>query len=617
MFLSITSSKIKFISNSRYTSLIKDPSMIGRRVLGQVPNEEEISPTASLNGAESLSCPICNENMINLGQLNQHLDDTHTNNDPSESVNIGPYLEKDLKNWFRTKVVDRANSLHPLISSKLNTMDVVDNMGYFTISDSVTSSAPNSTTNSRISSPGLETSEISRSHWKKPKGNDFCHLKECKRRLNIKNGIVNCRKCGFLFCNEHTYYRLKVNQTLQYDPLGGQFVRCCITCFTNKPFFNNFEGVALEDTKTFQELREKRLESDRLKTIVLEKRLRKIFAFVYDRDNPSKVNNSEVTNYVKQIIHWQTDNELNNCPLCFKQFGRFLMRKHHCRLCGEIRCDDGCSLDIPMNYLKHLFDQSPETNEQHDQNHPTEDDTIVFDKVSLRICKLCKNRVFHKRLFTQNRSSSTGIDGLLSTIRLVNIYKEKIHQLLPGFEEDLQRLQTIDSASNSNQILPTKELEDDEQFLKMLVEKRYKIMSVFNKIDKIAKGLKLTIDQNDTLLSLKKPLAEGMTVDQLKIARSIYMQLASFLQDNMLKLQKVPNLTNKPSTENKGLSKLEIREYRDKLMVLQEQHYLINSMIDDSKKKRKFDDLKILDENLADIETEIQTISRKLGDDSF
>lgn len=42
-----------------------------------------------------------------------------------------------------------------------------------------------------------------------------------------------------------------------------------------------------------------------------------------------------------QVRVWQPDHEVRACPTCSRAF-KLWFRKHHCRLCGQIRCDD-CS----------------------------------------------------------------------------------------------------------------------------------------------------------------------------------------------------------------------------------------------------------------------------------
>ena len=40
-----------------------------------------------------------------------------------------------------------------------------------------------------------------------------------------------------------------------------------------------------------------------------------------------------------QDQEWQADEEIDDCPCCESSFG-LLTRRHHCRVCGEIRCGD-------------------------------------------------------------------------------------------------------------------------------------------------------------------------------------------------------------------------------------------------------------------------------------
>lgn len=54
------------------------------------------------------------------------------------------------------------------------------------------------------------------------------------------------------------------------------------------------------------------------------------------------------------IPTWQPDAEVSECPICHRQFG-FLFRRHHCRKCGRVVCND-CSphrITIPRQYIVH------------------------------------------------------------------------------------------------------------------------------------------------------------------------------------------------------------------------------------------------------------------------
>lgn len=53
-----------------------------------------------------LACPICNEEMVTLLQLNRHLDDTHKN--------LEEVKQNEAKDWFKTQMV-KAKRLVPFL----------------------------------------------------------------------------------------------------------------------------------------------------------------------------------------------------------------------------------------------------------------------------------------------------------------------------------------------------------------------------------------------------------------------------------------------------------------------------------------------------------------------
>ena len=46
--------------------------------------------------------------------------------------------------------------------------------------------------------------------------------------------------------------------------------------------------------------------------------------------------------------HWQADTPNDTCFRCFKQLGR-VNRRHHCRRCGRIFCDDCSCYEMKLN----------------------------------------------------------------------------------------------------------------------------------------------------------------------------------------------------------------------------------------------------------------------------
>lgn len=61
---------------------------------------------------------------------------------------------------------------------------------------------------------------IRRDHWQPHGPYDRCSDPDCGKRLGSNNGNVNCRKCGKLFCAEHTMYQMKLSRSAQHEPYG-------------------------------------------------------------------------------------------------------------------------------------------------------------------------------------------------------------------------------------------------------------------------------------------------------------------------------------------------------------------------------------------------------------
>lgn len=83
---------------------------------------------------------------------------------------------------------------------------------------------------------------ITRTHWQRPGPNDFCLDPACGKRLNATNGKINCRKCGKLFCEEHTMYQMKLSRSAQHEPVRGLWCRVCETCYKSREGYSDRHG---------------------------------------------------------------------------------------------------------------------------------------------------------------------------------------------------------------------------------------------------------------------------------------------------------------------------------------------------------------------------------------
>lgn len=131
-------------------SPIKSPSPLP-------PDAATSSP--AIESLEDLVCPICNERMITVNQLNQHIDDVHIkdNDAPSDILELASFssnaigkifnndfIKTDIKKWFGKEEDER--HLSPL-KRKTIKLDLFDGSLTFGMSDS------NKSDNIELSSP--------------------------------------------------------------------------------------------------------------------------------------------------------------------------------------------------------------------------------------------------------------------------------------------------------------------------------------------------------------------------------------------------------------------------------------------------------------------------------
>lgn len=83
---------------------------------------------------------------------------------------------------------------------------------------------------------------VTRDHWQRRAPNDACSEPACEKRLTSSNGAINCRKCGRLFCDEHTMYQMKLSRSAQHEPVRGIWCRVCETCYKSREGYNDRNG---------------------------------------------------------------------------------------------------------------------------------------------------------------------------------------------------------------------------------------------------------------------------------------------------------------------------------------------------------------------------------------
>ncbi|KAG7839429.1 hypothetical protein KL942_003040 [Ogataea angusta] len=574
--------------------------MSRRRVLGapdtgpvlgasmDVPNTPSLSSSPSSSSSslaeyDILKCPICTDSMVTLNQLNRHLDDEHEISSFGFSE-TNSQIELDFKHWFRRTLATKADSVvgkpphqNPSKHSRAATQDV---------------SFIDSTGEEETQKLTFENSSvIERDHWQKPSGSDRCSHSSCSKRLNGRNGMANCRKCGRLFCGHHSRFRIKLDSSLHSNPTNGYWSRCCQECFFSyKPGWDltKTENCALVSDKSssLKSIRLKKLNSVKLEIVALENRCIKLVGIFRDIEK-NNIPARELRSIERNLANWVDEAAINNCNICGSEFS-FWNRKHHCRICGQVVCGDasrGCSMEVPANIVVDIMNI--------DQDFKLE--KLQDSYWSIRICLNCKQKLFNKRLYFKNALYETQSD-LLQCYRQVKALEAK-------FESSIQ---------SSDKAIELKNID------------------LLGRMEKIGKVVSNKVNSLEYVSKQKQPNVGLIPVkpDELKLYKALKLHIVMFLQDNLPGLRKAQQ--EKLQTEQSELEqqtgvnnyrprllKKEIREYREKLMVLNEQKYMVQNLYNDYKKRKKFDDLKSLETNLEDLQHEIDIIEEKLGDSAF
>ncbi|AET41454.1 phosphatidylinositol-3-phosphate binding protein Ecym_8168 [Eremothecium cymbalariae DBVPG len=512
------------------------------------------SPTKIKEIDETLECPVCGSKVKGLDSLNTHLDVEHgfnydrTNSTDSSSVNL-------------TSVDQRVSSRQKSGSTiTLNTVPHVD-----------------------------------KGHWKTPTaGKSRCF--KCQKKLTPKIGMRNCRKCGELFCYNHCGLLIKLNSAAHYDPIVGEWFKCCSRCMQERPGYNDF-GLYVDLTETFLKQRTIRNEDKQLQIIQLENRLVRLVDGIIDLNAYHKSTffstklSNDINNLEKTITPWRKNESTNQCTICTRYF-HLLLRKHHCRLCGKLVCDDNLTYCSTELLIQDLIKAAPDL----PFKKPNYDISLI--KNTLRICSSCIDSFFLKRKFQQDLMLESS--SLFSKYTELQSVSRVILRIMPRFE---RLLGTVNS--NKPQL--------DKSGINELAILRRRLLEAFTLYEKLAKQVLHLQPDNEA---------------ERKIQRSIQIKALAFIQEKMLPLKKIPEVLNpsNPVTEiQTSPSKLlfnnltigEVKQYREQLMVLKEQKYIVEGLVEDAKKQRKFEEIPTLKQNINEIAKKIEDVEGTLGDQGF
>ncbi|KAM0326594.1 hypothetical protein ACHAQA_006463 [Verticillium albo-atrum] len=593
-------------------------------------------PSKVASNSSKLVCPICEEEMMTLLQLNRHIDDAHQE--------LAEVEQDEVRTWF-DKQVTKAKRFQPLsiINQKLRGLDVFESNESLPI-------APVSNARAQIEEPIDPDELITRSHWQRQTMNDRCTDPLCGKNLGAVNGSINCRHCGRLFCEEHTMYQMKLSRAAKHEPIRGYWARVCETCYKSREGYNDHNGVLNDHTSAFTELRRKRVERQNLEVARLEKRLTKLTTLL--ANPPEEVASSNgalsVASFTGQknprklleqtVVTWEDDASVSNCPFCQQEFGSWTFRRHHCRICGRVVCADpqtGCSTQVGLS----VAGQAKSPTEK-----PPTAATAGQLSIDVRMCRDCNHTIFSKRDFDAALASKPPDQRAYETLRQ---FERGIRQIMPIFQRTLLALQPEGVHSSGEHPPPSHaQIQEASKIRKRLTD-------AFTKYDTAARRLR------DLKTSSKM---------QLRLQNAIYNAASAFLHTHMLTLKSVPQILRSRSSQSSqsrlltlqqqnlngsttSLSQLgsssplrngelvgaadssetgsqagseastqvsaletEEKDLRERLVVLEEQRFMVKEMIDSARGSRRFEEVSALTRNVEELDSEIEDVRSRVGD---
>ncbi|KAF2396407.1 FYVE-domain-containing protein [Trichodelitschia bisporula] len=80
--------------------------------------------------------------------------------------------------------------------------------------------------------PCKVTGAPSRNHWKPDASSPNCDAPACSKPFTFLSRRHHCRRCGQIFCGEHSQYYVPLDQEARFHPSASRF-RACEACFSD------------------------------------------------------------------------------------------------------------------------------------------------------------------------------------------------------------------------------------------------------------------------------------------------------------------------------------------------------------------------------------------------
>ncbi|EFE41567.1 hypothetical protein TRV_03709 [Trichophyton verrucosum HKI 0517] len=554
--ISPSASSVSLASQTSNSQVSSDTQDLSSRVFLK-NGDSSIAKASRSTGA--LVCPICNEGM-----------------------------QVEVKDWFQTQV-EKAKRFQPLavLNQKLKGLEVFEsNQNTQLLPPSTRPTAESSV--SEAAKPIDPDDLITKSHWQQRSLNDVCLDPMCEKRLTATNGCINCRKCGRLFCEDHTMYQMKLSRKPTVD-------------------------------KAFLEISrlEKRLTrlTQLLAGLPLEQVQSKRWAIGWQTDQRKALEQS--------VVSWQDDVEVSNCPFCQQEFSAYIFRRHHCRTCGRVVCGDPateCSSLISLDVAKYCK-------------------TTIFSK-----------RDFMEDI-AKEPPDVRAYKNLVQFERGIRLLLPRFHKILaalqfvsPQLDNSRGCFLTIYTTRDPDNPPEPAQLTEASKVRKRLIDSfaQYDVaarrirdhptesptqaklqQAIYHQATSFLHLHMLPLKTLPKILKHATPHGRNFSFDssssdgrRMNGGNAQPRSLASIKYGNP---DQGGSTTSLASNNSSALSALEAeeKELRDRLIVLEEQRFFVSEMIADANKRRKFDEASSLAQNVADLNKEIDHVNGMISQLDF
>ncbi|KAG0304693.1 carboxypeptidase Y-deficient [Dissophora globulifera] len=519
------------------------------------------SPNAQGTVAPSVACPICNIGLRNLAQLNQHLDAVHPEEpDDVKFANAQKVLNPITKTATITLKNIPANSSELL--RKIQDLDI-DSAGPNSLAGPPPPGAFQGWTDPRADAV------VTRRHWIRESDRDVCFQPGCDRGLGIR--VIYSRTTDFLSTRVKSAEKkhLAVNRLekrieklaqihQQYESGTSSSLSSSTVVLSPTPSRSSVSSVSSGTGSVRKGL---------FRSVTSKGQLLKMAE--------------------QSIVKWEDDSTIPGCYICLSVFNRYGNRKHHCRLCGRVMCDN-CSMNTPL-YLNM-------------STYPDGSDAVGHT----RACKECVHTVFKRREHAADQKRPNAVLKYYDSLMRL---KARIDLALPLFQE---MIASLGQKADIHQAHPDYQVAS---------RTRKELLDDFALFDSISK---------------KIARLPAHSQHQKQLHNNLHWWATQYLQTNMFPLSVIPKvfghsgghkeqksngnnaspalssspapsitLSAVPETSQDNEAAIETLA---QLAVMEEQRQLVESYIEEATKKRKLDDVASLKMSLGELEREMAAL---------